>query len=126
MEAKLILICRVNVGNLPIKKANDYIERFKDNFLKDLSLPEYVKSVFIGDKSDTSFEVINLGDSLINIAELENIVGDEKDHLINLRLSSIEKSIILQQSKKHGFKNLSEYLRFVGLNSEIKVDGKER
>jgi hypothetical protein len=44
-----------------------------------------------------------------------------KNNLINTRISDTEKKIMLEKSKKMGFKNLSEYLRFVGINAEIEV-----
>lgn len=44
-----------------------------------------------------------------------------KSNLINTRISDKEKKIMLEKSKKMGFKSLSEYLRFVGLNVEFEI-----
>lgn len=45
----------------------------------------------------------------------------QKDKQVNIKLSNIEKKIIEKKSKKYGFATISEYMRFVSLNSEIKV-----
>ena len=45
----------------------------------------------------------------------------DKNKQINIKISSREKEIIEQKSKKYGFCTISEYVRFVSLNSIIEV-----
>lgn len=49
-----------------------------------------------------------------------------KEKLINTRITDEEKEVMLKKCKEYGFKTLSEYLRFVGLNAEIKVIGEKK
>jgi hypothetical protein len=44
---------------------------------------------------------------------------DEKDSLMNLRVSYEEKSEIAKNAEKYGFKNVSEYLRVVALDRDL-------
>jgi hypothetical protein len=45
-----------------------------------------------------------------------------KEHQIHIRVNDEEKQKMILKSTKLGFKQLSEYLRFIGLNSETKVE----
>jgi len=124
-QTKLILVWRVLVGKLITKKAEEYIEKFKEKFQSSTNLPEYVKCVYIPiHTGETVVEMIPLH-SATNIQEINELLGDEKEQLVNIRISKVEKSIMQQKAKNYGFKNLSEYLRFVGLNTETKVDMKD-
>jgi hypothetical protein len=49
-------------------------------------------------------------------------VDEDKSNLINVRISDDDKEAMLEKSEELGFKNLSDYLRFVGLNAEMKVE----
>jgi hypothetical protein len=49
-------------------------------------------------------------------------MNEPKINLIHTRITNTEKEKMIIKSKKLGFKNLSEYLRFVGLNVEIKLE----
>lgn len=123
----LIIVWKVYVGLLPKVAAEEYIKNFKKNFESSVVLPDYVKCVYLPrhandleDKGESSVEMMPLN-LAVNTKEIEDLVKGEKEQLINVRISKIEKSLMLQRSKKLGFKNLSEYLRFVGLNSNIDV-----
>lgn len=123
-QIKILLIYRINVGGLSRVKSSEYMQSIINSFKSQILLPEHVKLIAIPDNNDTSFEVIDLSmnSDSVNIEEIENILeGGEKEELINVRISKIEKNIFLQKCKKYGFKHLSEYLRFVGLNSNIDV-----
>ena len=52
----------------------------------------------------------------------EFIPIQEKSDVVNLRITPEEKQILLKKSENLHFRSISEYLRFVGLNSNIKVD----
>jgi hypothetical protein len=125
-KTQLILIWKVLVGQLPKLKAEQHLKEFKEKFEANTCLPEYVKCVyipiFIG---ETNIEMVPLH-SVTNIQEINELLGDEKEQLVNLRISKVEKSIMQQKAKNYGFKNLSEYLRFVGLNANVEVSGKEK
>ncbi len=120
-ETKILLIYRVYVDKE--MNVSTHMQYMLKEFNSHVVLPEHVKLVMLPDFKETSFEVIDLSvnSDVINIEELEQLVGKEKEELINVRISKIEKSILLQKCKKYGFKHLSEYLRFVGLNSNIDV-----
>jgi hypothetical protein len=119
---KLVIIWRVFIGVLPKEKVEDYLNEFKNKFESSVNFPEYVKCMYIPIyKGDTCVEVLPLHTN-IDIPEIGELLGEEKEQLINLRISKVEKSIMLQKSKECGFKNLSEYLRFVGLNTETSVN----
>lgn len=45
----------------------------------------------------------------------------DKNKQINIKISDHEKSIIEKKSKTYGFASISEYVRFVSLNSTIEV-----
>lgn len=45
----------------------------------------------------------------------------QKDKQVNIKLSNGEKNVIEKKSKRYGFATISEYMRFVSLNCEIKV-----
>jgi hypothetical protein len=47
---------------------------------------------------------------------------EEKNNIINIRITNIEKEKMLKRAGELGFQSLSEYLRFVGLNADIKVE----
>ncbi len=49
-----------------------------------------------------------------------------KDKQIHIRITDAEKEKILLKADSLGFKQISEYLRFVGLNTETKVEIKEK
>jgi len=49
-----------------------------------------------------------------------------KNATIQLRISQEKKNKIIEKAEKFGFSNISEYLIFVALNSEIKVDIHEK
>jgi hypothetical protein len=49
-----------------------------------------------------------------------------KDRQIHIRITDEEKEKILLKADNLGFKQISEYLRFVGLNAETKVEIKEK
>lgn len=124
----LIIVWKVFIGSLPKIAAEEYIRNFKKNFESSVVLPDYVKCVYLprptngfDDKTcESSVEMMPLNQA-VNTNEIEDLVKGEKEQLVNVRISKIEKSLMLQRSKKLGFKNLSEYLRFVGLNSNIDV-----
>jgi hypothetical protein len=49
-----------------------------------------------------------------------------KQKQIHIRITDIEKEQMIKKSEKMGFKQLSEYLRFLGLNAIIEVKIKEK
>jgi hypothetical protein len=49
-----------------------------------------------------------------------------KEKHIHIRINDDEKEKMLLKAKNLGFKQLSEYLRFVGLNSNVKVNVEEQ
>lgn len=49
-----------------------------------------------------------------------------KDKQIHIRINNDEKKKMLEKAESLGFKQLSEYLRFVGLNADTKVIIKEK
>ena len=49
-----------------------------------------------------------------------------KNKQIHVRITCEEKDIIIKKAINLGFKQISEYLRFVGLNAETKVKIKEK
>lgn len=49
-----------------------------------------------------------------------------KNKQIHIRITDEEKDKILIKANNLGFKQISEYLRFVGLNAETKVEIKEK
>lgn len=51
----------------------------------------------------------------------------EKDKQIHIRITEDEKQKMIKKSNDLGFKQLSEYLRFVGLNTvvEVKIMGEK-
>jgi hypothetical protein len=49
-----------------------------------------------------------------------------KDKQIHIRINDDEKQKMLEKAESLGFKQLSEYLRFVGLNADTKVIIKEK
>ncbi len=119
---KLILVWKINVGNLPAAKAKEFISELKKNFQDNANLPPHVKCCYIPIHSgETTVEMLPLENN-VNIEEIENLLGNEKEQLINLRISKVEKSLMLRKAKDFGFKNLSEYLRFVALNTNIKCE----
>ena len=48
----------------------------------------------------------------------------EKTEQINIKITKLEKEKIEQQAKKYKFASVSEFLRFVALNSNIIVESK--
>jgi len=46
---------------------------------------------------------------------------EEQDTNVTFRLSSNEKKNIKKAMRKNGFKNLSEYIRFIAINCQIQV-----
>ncbi len=44
-----------------------------------------------------------------------------KREAITVRLSKEDKSVIEANASKYGFTNLSEYIRFIGMNLDIKI-----
>lgn len=49
-----------------------------------------------------------------------------KDKQIHIRINDDEKQKMLEKAEYLGFKQLSEYLRFVGLNADTKVIIKDK
>ncbi len=49
-----------------------------------------------------------------------------KDKQIHIRITDDEKDKITIKAVSLGFKQISEYLRFVGLNAETKVEVKDK
>jgi thermostable 8-oxoguanine DNA glycosylase len=49
-----------------------------------------------------------------------------KEKQVHIRITDEEKEKMLLKAKNLGFKQLSEYLRFVGLNSTVIVSIKEQ
>lgn len=120
---KMLIVFKIDVGNLPKVKAAEYCKGVLETFKNSITLPDHIKCIGLAVKGDSfkghSIEVISLSPD-VDTSEIEKLLGDEKEQLINVRISKVEKSVMLQQSKKLGFKTLSEYLRFVGLNTETK------
>jgi len=50
----------------------------------------------------------------------------EKDKHIHIRINEDEKEEMLKKANKLGFKQLSEYLRFLGLNATVDVKIKDK
>lgn len=121
-----LIIFYIGCGNLSKQKAKEHILAMKEAL--PIKFPKNIQCLYIpvvgssikSQNCDVKF--INLTKTVDNdyIKSLESIIGDGKENLINVRISKIEKSLMQQKSKEYGFKNLSEYLRFVGLNTEIK------
>ena len=124
-QTKLILVWKVFVGQLHKARHEQLLKEFKEKFESSTNLPEYVKCVYLPIvNGETCIELVPLH-SATNIQEINDLLGDEKEQLVNLRISKVEKSIMQHKAKNYGFKNLSEYLRFVGLNTETSVGIKE-
>jgi len=50
----------------------------------------------------------------------------KKDVLVNFLVSREDKKKMEEKAKGYNFASLSEYIRFVGLNSEIKVKSEKK
>ncbi len=121
-QTTLILVWKVAIGQMPHERVKQYLVDFRKKFESGVNLPSYVKCVYVPIREgETTIEMVPLH-SATNIQEIDELLGDEKEQLVNLRISKVEKSIMQNKAKNCGFKNLSEYLRFVGLNTETKVN----
>lgn len=72
-------------------------------------------------KIDQEFLKEDIGNLLMDLPEmiLEEIDFEEKqDQTIRFRVSSTDKKKIMQNAVKHGYNNISGYLRDIGLNSK--------
>jgi hypothetical protein len=49
-----------------------------------------------------------------------------KEKQVHIRITDDEKERMIIKANELGFKQLSEYLRFVGLNTHVKVSVKEK
>lgn len=98
----------INIGN---KKYQYYLEAVPKT--------NRVRVMCEAAKIDQEFLKEDIGELLVDLPEmiLEEIDFEEKhDQTIRFRVSSTDKKKIMQNAIKHGYNNISGYLRDIGLN----------
>ncbi len=124
-NTKALLIMNLHVGYQTKEESVKYIKKVQDNFLASANLPDYVSLVIRPyvdpNNNKKEFEYIKLENCSFDKTDVEDLFPKEKSQLVNVRISVKEKEAMQSKAKAHGFKTVSEYLRFVGLNADLKV-----
>jgi hypothetical protein len=85
-------------------------------------VPEYVEVLIVpANEGRTKVEYISLDGTNFDVESVEGFMQDEKEELVNLRVTKLEKALLQEKSERLGFKSLSDYLRVTALNAILTV-----
>lgn len=137
VKVRGMLVFKIAVGNLSEEKASAYIKTMMAKYRRGRTydavtgqanevpgeIPDDISMIFlpISGASNSEIQYISFDGTDFTTEQIEELLKSDKEQLINVRITKVEKARMLDKAKKAGFKTLSEYLRFVGLNATLEV-----